>query len=201
VDWVSGVYVAKLTAGSGKQSYIIFVVRDDARSSPYLVQSSVTTYQAYNEWGGTSTYFGTASNSSTILALCASRVSFDRPYMTGSHPGAAYGNGAGEFFTWGKVPGSATQEPATWEYNMVRWLESEGYDVTYCTDIDVNRDPNLLLSHNAFLSVGHDEYWSGTARTNVERARDLGVHLAFFAGNICREYRLEHGASRSRLTG
>src|SRR5690606_37875240 len=40
-----------------------------------------------------------------------------------------------------------------------------------------------LLEHRAFLSVGHDEYWSGQQRANVEAARDAGVHLAFFSGN------------------
>jgi hypothetical protein len=33
------------------------------------------------------------------------------------------------------------------------------------------------------MSVGHDEYWSGTQRANVESARDAGVHLTFFSGN------------------
>src|SRR5262249_29773296 len=37
--------------------------------------------------------------------------------------------------------------------------------------------------HRAFLSVGHDEYWSGDQRANVEAARDAGVSLAFFSGN------------------
>lgn len=66
-----------------------------------------------------------------------------------------------------------------WEYNMVRWLEAEGYDVTYCTNIDVHENPLLLMSHRAFLSVGHDEYWSREMRLHVEQARDQGVHLAF----------------------
>jgi hypothetical protein len=34
-----------------------------------------------------------------------------------------------------------------------------------------------------FLSVGHDEYWSGTQRANIEGARNAGVNLAFFSGN------------------
>jgi hypothetical protein len=52
IDWTSGIYLAKLTAGaSGRQSYSIFVVRDDGRHSDYFFQSSVTTYQAYNGWG------------------------------------------------------------------------------------------------------------------------------------------------------
>ena len=31
--------------------------------------------------------------------------------------------------------------------------------------------------------MGHDEYWSGPQRANVEAARDAGVNLAFFSGN------------------
>ena len=40
-----------------------------------------------------------------------------------------------------------------------------------------------LLEHKVFLSVGHDEYWSGSQRANVEAARAAGVNLAFFSGN------------------
>jgi hypothetical protein len=50
--WVSGFYLVKLQASSGKQSYIIFVVRNDGRQSDLFFQASVTTYQAYNAWGG-----------------------------------------------------------------------------------------------------------------------------------------------------
>ena len=66
---------------------------------------------------------------------------------------------------------------------MVRFLESNGYDVSYTTGVDTDRRGAELLEHKAFLSVGHDEYWSGTQRTNVEAARDAGVNLAFFSGN------------------
>jgi len=59
-DWCSGVYLAKLTTSAGKQSYIIFVVRDDARPSSFLQQASFTTYQAYNPWGGNPSTLGTA---------------------------------------------------------------------------------------------------------------------------------------------
>jgi regulation of enolase protein 1 (concanavalin A-like superfamily) len=66
---------------------------------------------------------------------------------------------------------------------MLTWLEREGYDVSYATNVDVDNDPNLLLNHKAFLSVGHDEYWTWRMRDNVERARDSGVNLGFFSGN------------------
>src|SRR5205807_1684926 len=47
--WPSGVYLARLTASpSGRQAYIVFVVRDDERRSALIFQSSVTTFAAYN---------------------------------------------------------------------------------------------------------------------------------------------------------
>jgi len=55
--WPSGVYLARLTtAPAGLQSFIVFVVRDDERPSALLFQSSVTTFAAYNNWGGKSLY-------------------------------------------------------------------------------------------------------------------------------------------------
>ena len=85
------------------------------------------------------------------------------------------------------VRARATIAPSTMvfnaEYPMVRWLEANGYDVTYSTGVDSDRRGALIRNHKVFLSVGHDEYWSGAQRANVEAARDAGVHLAFFSGN------------------
>jgi hypothetical protein len=162
-DWCSGVYVAKLTAlRSRAQSYVIFVVRDDARPSPYLFQSSVTTFQAYNAWGGKSLYEFNSTNGR------AYKVSFNRPYDDA--------DGTGQVVTgW-----------AGWELNMLRFLEREGYDVTYCTNVDTHARAALLNTHRAFLSVGHDEYWSWQMRGNVENAlNNRAVNLGFFTANAC----------------
>ncbi|BAZ69640.1 Ig domain protein group 1 domain protein [Fischerella sp. NIES-4106] len=183
--WTSGIYLAKLTTGiSGKQSYIIFVVRDDSRASDILFQSSVTTYQAYNNWGGMSLYRWNSRGKQ------AYKVSFNRPYAISPNRAAAYGVGAGEFLT--NFQPKRRTSSAGWEYNMLRWLERQGYDVTYSTDIDTHEnslDPysgkSMLLLHKAFLSVGHDEYWSWQMRQNVEAARDAGVSLGFFSSNSC----------------
>ena len=69
------------------------------------------------------------------------------------------------------------------EYPMVRFLERNGYNVSYTTGIDADRRGAEILEHRVFLSVGHDEYWSGDQRANVEAARAAGVHLGFFSGN------------------
>ena len=64
---------------------------------------------------------------------------------------------------------------------MIRWLEANGYDVTYFTGVDSDRRGLAIRSHQVFLSVGHDEYWSAAQRANVEAARDAGIDLAFFS--------------------
>src|ERR1019366_5354865 len=69
------------------------------------------------------------------------------------------------------------------EYPLIRWLEANGYDATYVSAADVDRAGSLLLNHKVFISSGHDEYWSGQQRANVEAARDAGVNLAFISGN------------------
>src|SRR6185437_11332542 len=74
--WLSGIYLVKLTGtSSGKQSYIIFVVREDSRASNILVQEPVATSQAYNAYGGKSLYNFNSTNSSHAV-----KVSFNRPY-------------------------------------------------------------------------------------------------------------------------
>ncbi len=70
------------------------------------------------------------------------------------------------------------------EFQMVEWLEQNGYDVAYQSGVDTDRlAPSMLRQHKVFLSSGHDEYWSADQRDHVKAARDAGVNLAFFSGN------------------
>ncbi|KAB2858943.1 MAG: hypothetical protein F9K43_24160, partial [Bauldia sp.] len=157
-DAVSGIYFAKLvredaTAGS---SHVYFVVRDDEGGSDLLFQTADTTWQAYNQYGGNSLYTGSPAGR-------AYEVSYNRP-----------------FTTRGPTP---EDSPFNAEYPMVRWLERNGYDVSYFTGVDGDRYGSEILEHEAYLSVGHDEYWSAGQRANVTAARDAGVDLAFLSGN------------------
>lgn len=174
-DWASGVYLVKLTAGSsGKQSYIIFTVRDDARSAALLFQCGVTTYAAYNNWGGHNFY-----DTDSAGGKPAWKLSFNRPYRNPQRP--HNGKGAGDFLSW--------------ELLMLRFLEREGFDVAYCTNIDIETRPECITRHRALLSVGHDEYWTKNMRDALENARDTGKHLGFFGANAGYwQVRLEPGA-------
>ncbi|HYK44140.1 MAG TPA: N,N-dimethylformamidase beta subunit family domain-containing protein, partial [Parafilimonas sp.] len=162
---VSGVYIAKLTRTDTKgSSHIVFIVRDDTAHSNLFFQTSDATWQAYNAYGGNSLYVGNTSFPNGHAA----KVSYNRPFITRNGGG---GGGASEDWLFNA------------EYPMIRWLEHNGYDVTYTTSIDAARHGNLILNHKVYMSVGHDEYWSGEQRANVEAARNAGVHLAFFSGN------------------
>jgi hypothetical protein len=175
-DWPPGMYLIRLTSSDGGGSFVPITVRDDASRAALLVQSSVTTWQAYNGWGGANHYTGAGGLSSTRARV----ISFDRPYG---------GNGSGEFF--GR------------EFEFVYFVERLGLDVTYWTDIDLHERSELALQHRAIISLGHDEYYSTAMRDGLERARDNGVNIAFFGANaIFRKIRLEDsslGSSRRQL--
>ncbi|MBI2823285.1 MAG: DUF4082 domain-containing protein [Planctomycetia bacterium] len=157
---VSGVYVADLVrddGGSGANQ-IIFVVRDDTGNSDLLFQTSDTTWQAYNAWGGSSLY------TPNYPAGRAVAVSYARPFAN------RVTNPINFFFAD--------------EYPMIRFLEQNGYDVSYTSGQRVAQTSGSeILSHKVFVSVGHDEYWSAEQFDGVMAARDAGVNLAFFSGN------------------
>jgi len=167
-DATSGIYFARaVRSDTGGASHIVFVVRDDAGTSKMLFQTSDTTWQAYNNYGGNSLYAGSGPGTGGASDGRAYKVSYNRPFNT-----RAVDNGQDWLFNA--------------EYPMVRWLEANGYDVSYFTGVDSDRLGPLIKNHQVFLSVGHDEYWSGAQRTNVETARDAAsnpVNLAFFSGN------------------
>ena len=168
---VSGMHIAKLTRldGSLGSSHIYFIVRDDTRTADVLFQTSDTTWQAYNMYGGGSTYCGgPVSNGGTVYG-CAGRavkVSYNRPFTTRDNDATSFLFNA--------------------EYPMIRWLEANGYDAKYWSGVDTDRYGAQLTGARKpkiFLSVGHDEYWSGAQRAFVESARNAGVNLAFLSGN------------------
>jgi hypothetical protein len=132
----------------------------------------VSTWQAYNYWGGAGnnnvgySLYGrnndvTGDSTGNVRAYT---VSFDRPYADG-----AVDDGAGHLFSW--------------DYPMIRFLESKGYDISYVTSVDLEQNPNLLLSHRVFVNTGHDEYYSDNMRAAISNGINGGVNMAFFSAN------------------
>ncbi len=176
----TGVYVAlpvspQYGIGNGHTyellgSYIPFVVLQSpkARKSDLLFKTADTTYVAYNQYGGWNLYRG---NGSFAFSSRATKASYNRPWANRlPAPRGAFSN-----FIFGA------------EYSMIYWLEKHGYDVSYvgCAALELMDRENLLVPSNfkALLSVGHDEYWTQAIKSAHYRARENGVHLAFFSGN------------------
>jgi hypothetical protein len=170
-DWTSGVYLGKLTADrEGLQSYVVFVVRDD-RKADFLFQVSDTTWNAYNRWpsqfslyddGKKEWYWGPDV-----------QTSFDRPYGKYCQVvDAPLSVGSGEFLLW--------------EFPLAYWMEQQGYDLTYISNLDTHADVEGLRRAKGWLSVGHDEYWSLSMFQNMIQMVTEGLNLAFLSGNsIC----------------
>jgi hypothetical protein len=183
---VSGFYLAKVirtdgvvvgsdlvettVAGPGKvpvANHIPFVIRSsDAPSSKVAYQMSDSSWQAYNNFNvGDSTLYSTGNVA----------VSYERPFLNRFN-NSENGPIQGPLHSWADI-----------DLPMIGYLESNGFDVSYVSSNDVDRFPGLLASTKVFLSVGHDEYWSGPQRNAVEAAAGRAVNpsnLMFLGGNV-----------------
>src|SRR5205823_1298744 len=88
-------------------------------------------------------------------------VSFDRPYLQDY--------GAGELFSK--------------DYDFVYFAESQGYDIAYVSDADLDRDPSLVHGRRMLLLQGHSEYWTEAMRGAFDEAAARGTNLAVLAAN------------------
>ena len=173
-DAVSGVYFAHIyrTDGTTDENQIPFVVTDNSSHSDVVFMTSDETWQAYNDWGGYSLYKGTATGSPWCCSRLdpgrAVQVSYNRPFAT-------------RFDT----PGGQDFFFAT-EFPMIQFLEKNGYDVSYVSQVRRAQPgaASMLEQHKVFVNAGHSEYWDAGDRANVTAARDAGVNLAFFTGNL-----------------
>lgn len=136
------------------------------------------TYQAYNVWGaitdngsissgtwsGRSLYQSGLNGGTANFAHRAYAVSFDRPYSVQSTRSNTYMFDS--------------------EYGMSVFLEAQGYDLTYASDIDLENDPEYLNDAQLVMANGHTEYWSTNVWDCYKNARDAGINIMFNGGNI-----------------
>jgi hypothetical protein len=168
---VSGLYVAQLiredSSDKGGESQIFFDVTEPESTAPIVLKTSDSTWEAYNAYGGNSLYTCTkfCPKGEPEAYKAAYSVSYNRPFD-------------------GTLPtDDGKSDPFYAEYQMIRWLEKNGYNMTYVSQPEIAEKPSVLLNHKVVISSGHDEYWSGAERSAWEAAREAGVNLAFFSGN------------------
>ncbi len=175
----SGIYLAKLTASTGDQTQVVFTVRDDDSSAKMLYVLPVNDYQAYNLFGGKSLYFGgwpgdTVGTTVATGTDRAAKVSFNRPFYQ-----------AGAMQNWFLGP----------DFDLLYWMEKQGYDISYSDDVAVGSSPGQLLDHDVDIVSGHSEYWTEQQFKGFKAAREAGVNIAAFSANTAYwKVRYENGA-------
>jgi hypothetical protein len=156
--WPEGAYLLRLDAETGAQRFVPLTIRSPGTAGRVVIKNSVSTWQAYNLWGGYDLYNGPSGLADYDNRSLA--VSLDRPYdLTGAYLFLAH------------------------ERNLIQLAERIGLPLAYATSMDLAADPGLLAGASALISGGHDEYWTPAERANVTAARDAGVNLAFLGAN------------------
>ena len=156
VNTPPGQYLFRLDAPRHKTSFVPLVIRDDKSKSAITFISSVLTWQAYNQWGGSSLYKGLdAKRESRALS-----VTFNRPYD---------GDGAGQF--------------RYMEFPALYLAERAGHEINYITDIDLDSAPTTLRNTQSIVVGGHSEYWTERMRGAIDASVASGINLVSLGGN------------------
>ena len=182
--WTPGLYVARVETTGGKDAVTFFVIRDDGLPAklPVLLVVGLATHQAYNAWpgdarGGKSLYGFNSSPVHPTDAIGtlnqAVRVSYDRPFLVGG----------------------GTADIGGYEYPFVRFLEKNGWDVAYATDVDLHEHPEVATGRRVITFSGHEEYTTGKMFDTALAARDAGTNFLFLSGDTWSwQVRLETGS-------
>ena len=155
--WPEGAYLLRLEGlDSGRAAFVPLTLRSSSTEGRLVLLTATTTYQAYNAWGGASSYLGPDDT----FGSRATRLTLDRPY---DRDGARI--------------------PLQYELGPIALAESLGLDLAYLSSRDLDSEPGILDGARGLVSLGHDEYWTVPMRRAVEEARDEGMNLAFLGAN------------------
>lgn len=153
-----------------------FVVRSASAKGKVAVVIPDMTHQAYNVWGATTdngpfntgswsgrSFYAYGPDGTNNFAHRAYGVSFDRPYGTQSMQNNTYMFDS--------------------EYGLNLFLEAQGYDLVYYSDVDLENNPTLLNNAALVIVNGHHEYWTTNVYDCLKNAADAGVNMMFNSSN------------------
>ncbi|MEI7810818.1 MAG: N,N-dimethylformamidase beta subunit family domain-containing protein [Ignavibacteria bacterium] len=169
-NWRAGAYIAEFPTLSDTINPVLFFVKekDVTKRSKVLVACATATYQAYNMFGGKSSYpaYSSGGNNGVNYSV---KLSFNRPMNLNVHTGV----NRGSFYAY--------------DAKLIRWLEKYGYgdDVDVIGSLELDNDSAYLNTHKVLLTCGHDEYWSHGMRENVTNFVNAGGNWMCMSGNTC----------------
>ena len=177
----AGIYAAELTTPSGGRYLAPFVVGPPAGTKPknIAVIANVTTWNAYNQWGGCSRDFVFEAGAAPG-ATC--ELSFDRPLpdppLTGGVRAAT---------------GLTDRDPRAFnqlvraEVWMQTWLdtlalEHPQYEFDVFSDIDLHAGISRLREYRALVIQTLPEFWTDRMRDHLDEYLNAGGHLVYLGG-------------------
>jgi hypothetical protein len=187
----SSLYIVKVVSRDQErqqESLAYFVIRANGpQKSPIICVLSTSTWNAYNDWGG------------KCLYARATQVSFERPMAKGflekpeGSPRKAQpppGDKEAQYYNnWARANGYSVWSGSSgwwnWERLFCQWARENGMAIDFATSEDLHLRRDLLDTYRAFISVGHDEYWSWEMRDNLDAFRKRGGNICILSGNTC----------------
>lgn len=154
-----------------------FIVGSPSARGKIAVCLPDMTYQAYNVWGATtdhgtlaagawsgrSLYASGADGAASNFAHRGYAVSFDRPYGTQQTQSNTYLFDA--------------------DQSTVMFMEAQGYNLTYCSNLDLDGNTALLNTAALVVLLGHHEYWTTGVYDCLTHAADAGVNMMMQSSN------------------
>ncbi len=160
-DWTPGFYLIVSLSPFGKiENAAPLVVRSPVGTSKLVMMHSFLTWNAYNSFGGRSTYNGPGENATADLAQRSRIGSFDRPIV-----------GSGAF---------SIQRDAI---PFVQFTEEHGLNIDQISDLNLDQNPSLALHYNGVILGGHAEYFTHRMFQTMIALRNSGTNLAFLGAN------------------
>lgn len=212
-------FSARDSDGGEREQQHFFVIRPAAagKDKKLLLVCATSTWIAYNEWGGSNSYWGVPGalpdqgvGPEPGAAVASPRLSIHRPWSRGfvwvpegaprcsidyrvptnavpRYPMIEYA------FAYGLSKYYSAAGWAMYERQFFHWAEREGYALDIITQHDLHFQPQLLDDYECVTLVGHDEYWSWEMRDAVEAFLERGGNIARFGANFVWQVRLEDG--------
>jgi hypothetical protein len=189
-SWTSGLYLASFTSAEGRRASTPFVVRDDKRSSEFLVVLPFTTYQAYNQFPkdgrlGRSLYNGyvPSAHDPAVRALSPDGKAYPVTPVRGHKYCLHYPERARVVSYDRPYAGDGLPQRFQLDQDFISWAEAKGFDLSYASSLDLHEGRVRPKRHQTVVFSGHDEYWSAQMRSAAELSVNGGTNLAFFAAN------------------
>lgn len=179
-DAAPGVYLYQLqrTDDPLHMAYGHVVVRAASVAGKVVVIVPDSTYEAYNIWGARTDHGPrTVGNTWTGRSL----------YQIGGDLGTPVFAHRSYAVSWRRPMSTGKTQANTYlfdgDYPVWHFLEAQGYDVTYLSDTDLERDPTALAGAALVAPIGHLEYVTEAMWDALRSAETSGINVLSHGAN------------------